>query len=152
MNKWKKFLLCVICFFIVVVSLLFSFDIWRFRTKTVLFSDDTLNGQKVQVIQKGHQFLTGKHCILITVDDEEICEFILIPARKTETTSMFSSQYVFCEVDNETSYKIVFDTGRQVTDHFIEFNADFTKIKCNGIWEYKHMSDKVELVELVEWQ
>lgn len=147
----KKVIISVICFFVVVVSLFASVEIWRFRTKTVLLSDVALNGQNVQVIQKGHQFLTGEHRILITVGGEEICEFILIPINLKDETPLFPSQNVIVEADSETSYKIVFNTGRD-SDHYIEFDAEFKTIICIGVYEYKHISDKVELVKLEEWK
>lgn len=151
MNKRKKILLGFAYFLIINVLLLLLFDVWKFKTSTVLFSDDTLNGHNVQLIQKGHQFLTGQHSILITVDGEEICEFILIPINLKDGTPLFPSQNVIVEADSETLYKIVFNTGRD-SDHYIEFDAEFKTIICIGVYEYKHISDKVELVKLEEWK
>lgn len=151
MNKWKKILLGFAYFLIINVVLLLLFDVWKFKTSTVLVSYDTLNGHNVQLIQKGHQFLTGQHSILITVDGEEICEFILIPINLKDGTPLFPSQNVIVEADSETSYKIVFNTGRD-SDHYIEFDAEFKTIICIGVYEYKHISDKVELVKLEEWK
>ena len=144
----KKLLFGALCFLVVVSFLLLSFEVWRFHTKTVLFSDDTVNGYHVQVIEKGHQFLTGSHRILIAIDDEEICEFALfLPYSAQTTASLFPSKSISCEVDSNTSYKIAFDTGHQ---SFIEFDADFTQIKCDRIWEYEHIHDGIELVALWE--
>lgn len=146
MNKWKKILLGFICFLIISALLLLLFEVWRYRTKTILFSDDTLNGHNVQVIEKGHQFLTGEHIILITVDDKDICEFILFPpSYMVANESLYGSQYISCEADSESSYKIVFNNNC-----FIEFDADFTQIKCAMVWEYEHLNDEIELVELRE--
>lgn len=151
MNKRKKILLGFAYFLIINVVLLLLFDVWKFKTSTVLVSYDTLNGHNVQLIQKGHQFLTGEHRILITVGGEEICEFILIPINLKDETPLFPSQNVIVEADSETSYKIVFNTGRD-SDHYIEFDAEFKTIICIGVYEYKHISDKVELVKLEEWK
>lgn len=144
MKKWKKILLGFAYFLIINVLLLLLFDVWKFKTSTVLFSDDTLNGHNVQLIQKGHQFLTGQHSILITVDGKDICILILGPPSYTKASeSLYDSQYISCETDNESSYKIVFNSGY----YFIEFDADFTQVKCVCAWEYKHLSKEVELVE-----
>lgn len=145
MKRWKKILLGFAYFLIINVVLLLLFDAWKFKTSTVLFSDDTLNGHNVQLIQKGHQFLTGQHSILITVDGKDICKLILGPPSYTKASeSLYDSQYISCETDNESLYKIVFSSGC-----FIEFDADFTQVKCVCAWEYKHLSNEVELVELL---
>lgn len=144
MKKWKKILLGFAYFLIINVVLLLLFDVWHSKTHIVLFSDDTLNGHEVQVIEKGHQFLTGEHLILITVDGKDICKLILGPPSYTKASeSLYDSQYISCETDNESSYKIVFNSGY----YFIEFDADFTQVKCVCAWEYKHLSKEVELVE-----
>lgn len=145
MKRWKKILLGFAYFLIINVVLLLLFDAWKFKTSTVLFSDDTLNGHNVQLIEKGHQFLTGEHLIFITADGKDICKFILYPPSYTKASeSLYDSQYISCETDNESLYKIVFSSGC-----FIEFDADFTQVKCVCAWEYKHLSNEVELVELL---
>ena len=149
MNKIKLILLIVISIVLIVTLVYSAYFTWVSKDKSILFSDETFNGHTVEVIQKGHRFITREYTIIIVVDDKEVGMFELYLPGREKLPYTFPSENVICETDDELQYVISFkcsDDGGRNGDR-IEFTADFTEIVYVNLWYYEHLNEDIVLVK-----
>ena len=137
---FEKIAVSIFVFVLAVLITVCSVLYYAIYDVTVLYSDVNSTGHSIQIIEKGHRWLTNRHNMYIKVDEK-----ILIFFSVYNNTNTFPEHQIKCVTDDPYLYEICL--GDEECDRAeIVFNSEFSKLLLIRCADYRKIDSSLEVI------